>query len=53
MLGDGSREPVGGDVGIDLRRGDVGVTEQGLHTAQIRAAFHQMRRESMAQNMRR
>ena len=39
-------------VGVDLRRGDVGVAEQLLHAAQILTRFKQMRRERMAEQVR-
>ncbi len=42
---------VPGDMGIDLRRRDVGVTEQRLDTAKIGATFHKMRREGMPEDM--
>lgn len=41
------------EVRIDLRRGDVRVTEHFLNGVDIRAVFQQMRRERMAQRMRR
>ncbi len=44
---------VGDDVGIDLCRRNVGVTEQELHGAKVCAARQQMRSESVAQGMRR
>ena len=37
---------------IDLCRRDIGVAEQGLHGAQIRAAFQQMGGKGVAQHMR-
>ena len=42
-----------GDMGVDFGGGDIGMAQQGLHGAQIRAAFHQMGGEGMAQHMRR
>ena len=47
------RQAVFGDMRVDLRCGDVRMAEHGLHAAQIRAAFHQMRGKGMAQDMRR
>ena len=41
------------DMGINLRRRDIGVAEHGLHRAQVGAAFEQMGRERMAQGVRR
>lgn len=38
-----------GNVSVDLRGGDVGVSEQRLHHAQICAVVHQMRGEGVAQ----
>ena len=40
------------DMGIDLRGRDIGVAEQGLHDAQIRAIMQQMAGESVTQHMR-
>src|SRR5450830_2065668 len=41
------------DVRVDLRGRDVYVAEHLLHRPQIRAPFQQVRRERMAQSMRR
>ena len=41
------------DVGVDLGRADVGVPEQRLHDAQVRAAPEQVGREGVAQRVRR
>ena len=41
------------DMGVDLRRGDIGVAEQGLQGAQISAAFEQVGSEGVAQDVRR
>ncbi len=38
-----------GNVSVDLRRGDIAVTEQQLHDAQIRAVIEEMGRESVSQ----
>src|SRR5947207_1503192 len=40
------------DVGVDLRRRDVGVAEHRLERAQVGATFEQMRREGMAKDVR-
>ena len=40
-------------VRIDLRRADVGVAEQFLHDAQVRATRQQMRREAVSKRVRR
>jgi hypothetical protein len=40
------------EVGINLCRGDIGVAEQLLHRAQVRARFEQVRGEGMAQHVR-
>lgn len=45
-------EFIGQDVGIDLRRGDVGVTEKGLHNPEVRPALQQMGRVGMAERVR-
>jgi hypothetical protein len=39
-------------VRIDLRRRDIGVTQQFLHPAQVLARLEQMRRERMAEQVR-
>ena len=44
---------VPGHMGVDLGGGDIGMAQKRLHAAQIRAAFHQMGGEGMAQHMRR
>ena len=41
------------DVRVDRRRRDVGVAEQQLHDAQVRAVIEQMRRERVPQHVRR
>jgi hypothetical protein len=46
-------EMILGDMGVDFRGGDIGMAQQGLHRTQVRTAFHQMRGEGMAQDMRR
>ena len=38
-------------MGVNLG-GDIGMTQQGLDTAQIRPAFHQMGGKGVAQHMR-
>ena len=45
-------QPVAGDVSVNLRRADIGVAEQFLDHAQVRAVFQQMRREAVPQHMR-
>ena len=40
------------DVRVDLRRGQIGVTEHHLNGAQIGAALEQMRRERVPQHVR-
>ena len=42
-----------GDVRVDLRRADTGMPQQLLDDAQVRAALEQMRREGVAQRVRR
>jgi hypothetical protein len=51
VLVDHLAQAVGGDVGVDLGRGDVGVAQQGLDDAQIGAAFQQMGGEGVAQDV--
>lgn len=45
-------QPGAGDMGINLRRGDIGVTEQHLHGAQIGTVIQQVGGKSMTQRMR-
>ena len=45
-------QPVRRHVGVDLGGPNVGVTQQGLHHAQVRAALQQMGRKGMPQHMR-
>jgi hypothetical protein len=40
------------DVRVNLRGSDIGVTQHGLHAAQIGPTFKQVRGESVAQNVR-
>ena len=46
-------QPAPCHVRVDLRGGNVGVTQHNLNTAQIRAALHQMRGETVPHYMRR
>src|SRR4051794_36261330 len=39
-------------MGIDLRRGDVGVAEQSLYHAQVGAVVQEMARERVSQHVR-
>ena len=48
-----SLQPLARDMCVDLRRRDVGMTEQQLHDAQVGAMIQKMRRECMTQRMRR
>lgn len=41
-----------GDVGIDLRRGNVGVAKECLHTTQVGAVFQKISREGVADDVR-
>src|SRR5215207_8215283 len=45
-------EPRRLNLGVDLRRGEAGVTEQLLDRAEIRAALEQVGRERVPQRMR-
>src|SRR6186997_531713 len=45
--------PVRGNMGVDLRRAQAGMTEQRLHRAQIGAIVQQMRREAVPEFVRR
>ena len=49
----GPLEAFGGQVGIDLGRDQVGVAEQLLHAAQVRAGIQQMRGVAVPQLVRR
>ena len=40
------------DVGVDLGRGDVGVPEEFLHDAQVRAVLQEVTGEGVAQDVR-
>src|SRR4029450_12083165 len=44
-------EAVAVDVRVDLRRGDVGVAEQRLHGAQVRAVLQKVRGERMTHDV--
>ena len=46
-------QPFPGDVSVDLRRRDIGVAEQHLDDAEVGAVVDQVRREGMAQRVRR
>ena len=46
------REVAEVELGVDLRRRDVGVAEQLLHGAQVAARLQQVRRERVAQHVR-
>ena len=46
------REMAEVELGVDLRRRDVGVAEQLLHRAQVAARLQHMRRERVAQHVR-
>ena len=45
-------QPRAVDMGVDLRRRDVGMAEQRLQHAQVRAARQQVRRKGVAQDVR-
>ena len=53
MLLDEAPQPLLDDMGVDLRGRDVGMAEQLLHGAKIRAALQQMAGEGVAEHMRR
>src|SRR5437016_13959777 len=46
-------QPAGCDVRIDLRRADVGVSEERLHDAEVGAAGEEVRRERVPERVRR
>ena len=45
-------QPLTCNVGVDLRRGDIGMAEQHLHHAQIGPVIQQVRGERMPQGVR-
>ena len=53
MLLDQASQPLLDHMGIDLRRGDVGVAQQLLNCAQIGAAFQQVAGEGVTKDVRR
>ncbi len=53
MLVDDFAQPAPRHVRIHLRGGDVGVPQHDLDAAQVRAAFHQMRGETVPDHVRR
>jgi hypothetical protein len=52
MVGDQSLQPLLQNVGINLRRSDVGMAEQLLHHPKIRAILQEMTGEGMPQDVR-
>ncbi len=44
-------QPLAVDMGVDLRRRDIGMTEQGLERAQVRSPGQQVSGKCMPQNM--
>ena len=53
MLGlDQPSQPIREDMRIDLRRADIGVTEQKLQAAQVGPAGEQMRGEGVPEHVR-
>ena len=52
VLGDDLLQALFEDVGVDLRRRDVGVAEELLHRAQVGAAIEQVAGEGVAQDVR-
>ena len=53
MLVDDLAKPPPGHVRVDLRGGNVGVPQHDLHAAQVRAALHQVRGETVPDHVRR
>ena len=51
VLGDDRLEPLPVDVRVDLRGGDVRVTEHRLHRAEIGAALEEMGGEAVSQRV--
>lgn len=52
MVGDDVVQALAADVRVDLGGRDVGMTEHGLHRAEVGAPFEEVRREAMAQFVR-
>ena len=52
VLGDDIFQPFVGDMGVDLGGADIGMAEQALNDAQIRAVIDQMGGKGMAQAVR-
>lgn len=50
-LVDGAAQPLGADVGVDLRGGERGVAQEVLDAAQVGAALDQMGRGAVAQGV--
>ena len=44
----GSFQSLGGHMSVDLRCGETGVTEEGLHAAQVGSVIEEMRGEGVA-----
>src|SRR5215831_11176277 len=44
-------QPLLDHMGVDLGRGDIGVAEQGLHDAQVRAVVQEVAGEGVAQHV--
>jgi hypothetical protein len=51
VLLDDLGQAIGGDVGVDLGRGDIDMAQQGLDDAQVGAAFQQVGGEGVAQDV--
>jgi len=49
----GLLQPLGGDVGVNLRRNEMRVAKQFLHASQIRAGIQQVCRVAVPQLVRR
>ena len=52
MLGMQRFEPLPGNMGIDLRGGNICVPQQQLNHPQVRTVVEQVRREGMSQDVR-
>ena len=53
VLGDEPPEPLVEHMGVDLRGGNIGMSEQFLHRAQVGTVGEKMARESVPENVRR
>ncbi len=51
VIGDEAQKPLFQNMGVDLRRADIGMAEQFLHGAKVGAVLQEMAGEGVAQDM--